>query len=129
VAIKYLVDSNIFLEILLAQAKAEKCKSFLQEHRGSLYISDFSLHSVGVVVFRENKPSLFEKFLNDSLPQLTILTLSSQRYFTLLSFREQFQLDFDDSYQCSIAGEFGLTIATMDQDYSKVKEQQPIFFV
>jgi hypothetical protein len=48
----FLADTNIFLEILLAGDKAETCKNFLSQNLGKIHISDFSLHSVGVILFR-----------------------------------------------------------------------------
>ena len=47
----YLIDTNIFLEVLLTQEKKETCKKFLDENIKNLYISDFSLHSIGVILF------------------------------------------------------------------------------
>ena len=38
----YLLDTNIFLEILLKQDKSDKCKAFLNDNIGLLNISDFS---------------------------------------------------------------------------------------
>ena len=35
----YLIDTNIFLEILLKQGKSERCKNFLIETEGEIYIS------------------------------------------------------------------------------------------
>jgi hypothetical protein len=36
----YLVDTNIFLEILLGQAGRKKCEAFLQGEKGAAWISD-----------------------------------------------------------------------------------------
>ena len=41
----FLVDTNIFLEILLGQDKKEDCKRFLNNNIENLNITDFSLHS------------------------------------------------------------------------------------
>ncbi len=58
----YLLDTNIFLEILLGQEKKDECKKFLIANEDNIFISDFSLHSIGVILFRHNssfKPTLF----------------------------------------------------------------------
>ncbi len=44
----YLIDTNIFLEVLLGQEKTQECKDFLVNNLGHLEISDFTLHSIGV---------------------------------------------------------------------------------
>lgn len=38
----YLVDTNVFIEILLPQNGKEKCKAFLKDHSDSLHISDLT---------------------------------------------------------------------------------------
>lgn len=48
----YLLDTNILLEILLDQTNNEKCKQFITANEGSLNISDFSLFSLAIVLFR-----------------------------------------------------------------------------
>jgi predicted nucleic acid-binding protein len=57
----FLVDTNIFLEILLTQDKKAICKKFLDKNIGNLHITDFSLHSIGVILFRYN-PTLRTQF-------------------------------------------------------------------
>jgi predicted nucleic acid-binding protein len=51
----YLADTNIFLEILLKQDKSVICKAFLYKNIDSIHISDFTLHSIGVILFKQNE--------------------------------------------------------------------------
>ena len=48
----YLVDTNIFLEILLNDPNKLNCEKFLNDNINNLYISDFSLHSIGIILWR-----------------------------------------------------------------------------
>ena len=73
--IMFLVDTNVFLEILLGQEKKETCKQFLDNNIGNLNISDFSLHSIGVILFRYNKEDVFQRFIQDVMPQVRLLSL------------------------------------------------------
>lgn len=57
-----LVDPNIFLEILLNQTGRNKCETFLQNERGAAWVSDFSLHSVGGLLFRQKGIALITKY-------------------------------------------------------------------
>ncbi|MEK7678518.1 MAG: PIN domain-containing protein [Verrucomicrobiota bacterium] len=125
----YLADTNIFLEILLRQAAKEKCKRFLQENLGELSISDFSLHSIGVRLFRQNSLEVFRDFVNDSLPNLEIIGLSDNKYEDVITAHLNFRLDFDDAYQFCVAQEKGLAIATQDQDFDRVKNEITIRFI
>ena len=116
-----LVDTNVFLEILLNQAGRKKCETFLQGEQGAAWISDFTLHSIGVLLFRQKRPELFDKFAADTLPQFTILSLSETGYSQLAEVNTRHGLDFDDAYQFAVARENNLTIATQDKDFQSVR--------
>jgi predicted nucleic acid-binding protein len=94
----YLVDTNIFLEILLNQAGRKKCEAFLRGEKGASWISDFTLHSIGVLLFRQKRPELFDRFAADALPQFTSLSLSDAGYSQLAKVNIRHGLDFDDAY-------------------------------
>ena len=117
----YLVDTNVFLEILLGQAGRRKCEAFLQGEKGAAWISDFTLHSIGVLLFRQERPELFDKFAADTLPQFAILSLSETGYSQLAEINTRRGLDFDDAYQFAVAQENNLTIATQDKDFQRVR--------
>ena len=118
---KYLVDTNIFLEILLQQEKSNSCKIFLDDNVGSLHISDFSLHSIGVILFKQDRAELFQKFLADIISRTNLISLPKTQYQSIINFKKDFHLDFDDAYQCSLSKHFQLKIITMDKDFTKVK--------
>jgi len=63
----FLVDTNVFLEILLKQHKREDCKKFLNNNIENLKITDFSLHSIGVILFRYGKEVIFQKFMKKKI--------------------------------------------------------------
>lgn len=118
----YLVDTNIFLEILLDQENSRECKLFLDNNIGSLHISDFSLHSIGVILFRNKKETIFSKFLSDTLSNINLLSLPKDKYKDLPNIKKKTEMDFDDSYQYLLSKHFNLTIVTMDQDFKKIKD-------
>ncbi len=127
--IVYLIDTNIFLEILLNQAKKEFCKSYLTSKIGKIVISDFSLHSIGVILFRNKRFELYNSFIADILPKIRLVSLPKDSYYKVQNFANQFNLDFDDSYQVAVAENFNLTIATMDADFNKVDKQHKIDYL
>ena len=125
----YLVDTNIFLEILLDQDKKEICKNFLKSHISEIFISDFSLHSIGVILFKYKKLELFNIFLVDIMGKLEILTLSKELYKEIINISDKYKLDFDDSYQFLISKENEITIATQDNDFKSVDAIAEILFL
>lgn len=67
----YLVDTNVWLERLLNQDKADDVRRFLEFiSPRELYITDFSFHSIGVVLTRfarvENLSRLYSGSLHRS---------------------------------------------------------------
>jgi predicted nucleic acid-binding protein len=126
---KYLIDTNIFLEILLEQEKKEKCKSFLVKNFGELVFSDFSLHSVGIILFRNQKHDLFLSFINDVLPKIQLTSIEKHEFSELENFASRFHLDFDDAYQATLAKELNLTIVTMDKDFERIKKSIKVKFI
>ena len=125
----YLIDTNIFLEILLSQKQKDICKEFLVSNIEHIYISDFSLHSIGVILFRSNKETVFDKFVRDIIQKIKILTLSEELYSDLGKVKEEFGLDFDDAYQFKTAEEYGLSIVTQDKDFEKIAAKINITFL
>ncbi len=123
----YLVDTNVFLEVLLTQKKRESCKKFLEKNIGNLYVSDFSLHSIGVILFRNDKEKIFQIFANDVLPNVKIITLSKISYEDLAVIKKKLGLDFDDAYQYKVAKEHDLKIVTLDTDFEKITDLSVVF--
>jgi uncharacterized protein len=123
----FLVDTNIFLEILLGQDKKEVCKRFLAKNIGNLNITDFSLHSIGVILFRYSKEDIFRKFVEDVMPDTKILSLPMELYKDIVIVKKNLNLDFDDTYQYSVAKYYGLKVVTMDKDFEKIKDLQILF--
>ncbi|NOR78086.1 MAG: PIN domain-containing protein [Methanophagales archaeon] len=123
----FLVDTNVFLEILLGQAKKESGKKFLDDNIGNLNITDFSLHSIGVILFRYDKESIFQNFVEDVIPNVSLLSLPIKMYGEVINASRNLNLDFDDAYQYSIAKYHGLKVVTMDKDFEGIVDVEILF--
>jgi len=124
----YLLDTNRFLEILFKQDRSEDCKKFLHANYNKIFISDFSIHSIGVILFRNKKQKLFEVFLNDVLTKIRILNLPAAEYLPMMKLSKENDLDFDDLYQYIVAKYYDLQIVTMDSDFKKIQDLKMVFF-
>jgi predicted nucleic acid-binding protein len=122
VEIMFLVDTTVFLEILLKQDKKEGCKKFLDKNIENLNITNFSLHSIGVILLRYGKEDIFWKFVDDVILNVTLLTSPMELYRDVVNVRKSMKLDFDDAYQYSIAKYYGLSVVTMDKDFEKIRD-------
>ncbi|MFZ3209553.1 MAG: PIN domain-containing protein [Geobacteraceae bacterium] len=118
----YLVDTNIWLELLLQQDKAGEVTSFFQTvDASSLAITDFTLYSIGIILTRLKKYDVFDDFVVDTLEENSVnrICLDPLSLKRISSVQKQFGLDFDDAYQYVAATENELTLVSFDSDFDK----------
>jgi uncharacterized protein len=117
VAPRVLIDTNIFLEVLLEQKRWSMCEALLRQYRGVSSLTDFALHSIGVTMLGQQKAMLLQMFLNDVLARNELLALPASEYPRLISIHERHRLGFDDAYQLAVAEYFGLEFITIDRHF------------
>ena len=118
----YLLDTCIWLELLLNQEKSERVRKFLEEtDPSSLYLSDFGLHSIGIVTLRLEKPDLYKKFIADLVVEagVNIISLEAEEIYDVLEAASNFRLDFDDAYQYISARNSNLELISFDTDFDR----------
>lgn len=121
----FLVDTNVWLEMLLEQEKAGEARKFIQGVEAeNLAITEFSLYSLGIILTRLKKDDVFEDFLSDTLEDsgVTCLRLDILDLRALINYRRRFRLDFDDVYQCVAAGKYGCTLVSFDPDFDNTPQ-------
>ena len=119
--VRYLVDTNVWLERLLDQEKSEIASRFFALiPTDELFVSDFSIHSIGVILSRLKKLDVFEKFIDDLFVngQLEQLYLDTVDLLDVITNIQKYKIDFDDAYQVSIAQKYDLTLITFDKDFN-----------
>ena len=119
--VRYLVDTNIWLERLLDQEKSDSVYRFLDSvPLDQIFISDFALHSIGVIMSRLKKLDILNKFVNDLFFNGLIeqLSLDPYDFVDIISNIEKFKLDFDDAYQLTISQKYEMKIVTFDKDFN-----------
>ncbi len=122
--LNFILDTNIWLERLLDQERSLEVKNLLDVISPDfLFMSDFTLHSIGVILFRLGKPSLFREFIDDLFDRgnLTVLSLKPLDQVDLVDLHIKQKLDFDDAYQYQIALKYELKLVTFDHDFKKSK--------
>jgi len=119
--VRYLVDTNVWLERLLDQEKSEIVSQFLDSiPLDDTFVSDFAIHSIGVILSRYKKFSVFSEFLDDLFinGQIGQLSLNPNELIQVISNIQEFNLDFDDAYQLSVSQKYDLVIVTFDKDFN-----------
>jgi len=122
---KLLIDTNIFLEVVLAQSKATGAQELLsktEEHE--FFISDYSLHSIGLLFFRRKQHNVFRQFLTDmiSIAGIKMIALLPRDMEGVINTAQKFSLDFDDAYQYVAAEQYELTIVSFDSDFDRTEK-------
>ena len=117
---RLLLDTNIFLEVILDQERAKEARALLSKVEGhEFFISDYSLHSIGLLLFRRGQHEVFRQFLEDMIlgVGVAVIGLSAQEMKGIIQVARRFGLDFDDAYQYVVAERYGLTIVSFDSDF------------
>ncbi len=120
----YLVDTNLILEVLLRQAKAEEVKHFFERAPSQqLFLTEFSLYSLGVLLIRRNMHDIFLRAIEDLLfaGGVTLLRLAPADLADVARRSQQFGLDFDDAYQYVTADKHNLVIVSFDADFDRTE--------
>jgi predicted nucleic acid-binding protein len=120
---KILIDTNIFLEILLAQSQAKEAKELLADiFECELYLTDFTIHSIGLILFQRRMNSMFSRFIADIAgANMNVLSLSVTEMEQVVAIAGKYMLDFDDAYQYVVAENHGLCIVSYDKHFDKTK--------
>jgi len=119
---KLLVDTNIFLEVLLAQKNADEAKTFLRKTKEyEFYLSDYSFHSIGMLLFRRGLHEIFQLFIRDMLMNagVTLLSLPVDDMEAVIEAAKRFNLDFDDAYQYAASKKYDLTLVSFDTHFDR----------
>ncbi len=121
---RFLIDTNILLEIILSQPRAEECKSLLSTNaENDFFLTDFSLHSIGLSLFRQKRQDAFSAFLKDMFVEagLKIIALAGEDMDSVAQHSRKFNLDFDDAYQYTAAEKHDLVIVSFDRDFDRTE--------
>ena len=125
----YLLDTNIFLELLLDQKESESVRALLSSQTpDELSTSDLAFHSIGIILYQKNAPHLFSDFVRDLFGEggIAIFVLGSEDMERLEQVATTFNLDFDDAYQYVVAEKFGLTLVSFDTDFDRTDRKRVI---
>ncbi len=131
----YLIDSNIFLELVFEQDRSIECKAFLQKVKSgeiNSAISDFNIDSILLAIYRQTKNALLmETFLTSVLrfTGLDVYFLSMEDRLEGIKHIKTHSLDFEDALtlQAALASSCS-AIVSFDRDFDNlpVKRVEPM---
>lgn len=121
----FLLDTNIWLERLLGQEQSKIVGELLDNLEPSeIVMTDFSLHSIGVICNRLKQRDVFIKFVEDVLidSSVRIVNIPPSQMKRLVEIMNRFNLDFDDAYQYVAAEIEKAKIVSFDKDFDKTDQ-------
>ena len=117
---KYLLDSNVLLEVALARARAQEAILFLQRTPAEeLAVCDFSLHSLGFYLIRKT-PEVYVALVKDVLDrQISILRLPPSQLQNVVANAVSLKLDFDDAFIYTMSEIHNLVLVSLDAHFDQ----------
>lgn len=123
----YLLDTNIFLELLLDQEEAGSVRTlFSTKSPADLAISDLAFHSIGIILYQKKSPRLFTDFVRDIFGEggIAIIGLVPEDMNRVEEVAQTSGLDFDDSYQYVVAEKYDLTLVSFDAHFDSTERKR-----
>lgn len=127
----YLIDTNIFLEVLLGQENSDECRDLLNAVAdGQIHaaVSKFTVH--GIEGMLTDEPEALDRFITNisSIINLEILETTVQEEKQVLEVARNTEMDFDDALQYTVAGRENIDeIISYDTDFddTDLKRTEP----
>ena len=118
----YLLDTNIWLERLLNQENSAVVGDLLPPLSPTeICLTDFTLHSIGVICDRLKQIEIFQQFVQDVVidGNVQIVGVPLDTLGDVVKAIDQFNVDFDDAYQLVAARNIPASIVSFDRDFDK----------
>lgn len=124
-----LIDTNIILELLLDQERAEECEVLLtkvEKREIEAFITAFTLHSIEVVLASAGKVDTLILFIEEmrNFAGLTVYPTDLDEEYEISKLSRKLGLDFDDSLQYYVAKKLDLNLVSFDGHFDKTDLQR-----
>ena len=118
----YLLDTNIFLEVLLNREYSKVIRDLLnRDTPTAFFVSDFSVYSLGIFLMHRNLPDQFGMFIDDlEIRDIRTVSISNTELKQIPQWCKRYDLDFDDAYQYAVADSYRLTLVSLDHDFDRI---------
>ena len=121
---EYLIDTNIFLEVLLDQKEAPQCLTFLESVESGkvkAVVTSFALHSIAIILEKLKGIESYRHFLEIITNFEGLMTYSTTPHdeIEICTLSKQQNLSFDDAMHYYVAKTFGLKLVSLDDDFDR----------
>lgn len=119
----FLIDTNIFLEVMLARAKRKACIEFLnavKTGREKAAVTDFTIYSIMIILHGRGKLRELDRFLRSlsAYKGLTLYATSLEDKLEAVELAINGEIDVDDAVQYASARSLGVkAIISLDRHF------------
>ena len=118
----YLLDTNILVEFVLDQQKADEVGEFLRViPPEQIFFTEFSLYSMSILLVRRKRYDTLTRILDDLFAPggVQIIRVRPMDIKNVARVTKELDLDFDDAYQYVAAEIFNLELISFDKDFDR----------
>ncbi len=118
-----LIDTNIFLEVMLAQTKRKACMEVLNAVRAGRQraaVTDFTIYSIMIILDGRGKLRELDRFLRSlsAYKGLTVYATSLEDKVDAVELAANGEFDVDDAVQYASARRLGVrAVISLDKDF------------
>lgn len=119
----FLIDTNIFLEVMLGRPKGQACIQFLNLVKAGSYraaVTDFSIYSIMIILNASGKLRELKVFLSSlsAYRGLTLYAMSLEDKLAAVEYATERKFDVDDALQYTSAKRLGVeAILSLDRHF------------
>jgi predicted nucleic acid-binding protein len=119
---RYLIDTNCWMAVARAREGAQVVQDLLAAvGTRRLLVTDFTLHSLGVVMQRHKMLAVFPVFMKQMKigDEIEIVSIAPPALTNVVDVCRAHRLDFDDAYQYVAAELNDLKLVSLDSDFDR----------
>ncbi len=120
----YLIDTNVLLEIFLQRERSPEAKRFLRlTPFSNIYVTDLSIYSIGLSLFKADLQDTYLKFLNDLFNNGEVwrVQLMMDNMPKVSETAQKYQMNFHDAYQYTSAEIYSLILVSFNPVYDRTE--------
>jgi predicted nucleic acid-binding protein len=91
-----------------------------------LYLTDFTLHSIGIILLKLEESETFSRFMRDVLidGSVRLVGLQPDDMTSIIEAAGKYRLDFDDAYQYAASAKFNFQLVSFDSDFDRTDRRR-----
>lgn len=120
----YLIDTNVWIERLIAGPKTEEVGKLLSTNSSDqFHVTEFSRHAMAMLLKHMGQDDVFLKWILDLFLDggVKIINLEPEDIKRILRTMDEYTFDYHDAYQYVAAEKYHLTLISYNEGFDQTK--------